>query len=111
MQIGIDSFAAQFHRGFPGDDNGTAPERSHDGASAYDNILALEQLLQRIELADRVGLDVFGIGEHHSREYLDSAPAVILAAAAARTRTIRLTSAVTVLSADDPVRVFQAYAT
>lgn len=112
MQIGIDSFAAQFHRGFPGDaNNSTAPQHGHGGASAEDNILALEQLLQRIELADRVGLDVFGIGEHHRREYLDSAPAVILAAAAARTRTIRLTSAVTVLSADDPVRVFQAYAT
>jgi alkanesulfonate monooxygenase SsuD/methylene tetrahydromethanopterin reductase-like flavin-dependent oxidoreductase (luciferase family) len=62
-------------------------------------------LLERIAHADAVGLDVFGIGEHHRREFLDSAPAVILAAAA-RTRRIRLTSAVTVLSAADPVRVF-----
>jgi len=62
-------------------------------------------------LADEVGLDVFGIGEHHRREFLDSAPTVILAAAAARTRRIRLTSAVTVLSAADPVRVFQEFAT
>src|SRR5438093_3718306 len=62
-------------------------------------------------LAAEVGLDVFGIGEHHRQEYLDSAPALILAAAASRTRRIRLTSAVTVLSAADPVRVFQQFAT
>jgi len=62
-------------------------------------------------LADEVGLDVFGIGEHHRREFLDSAPTVILAAAAVRTRRIRLTSAVTVLSAADLVRVFQEFAT
>jgi probable LLM family oxidoreductase len=68
-------------------------------------------LLEAITLADEVGLDVFGIGEHHRREFLDSAPTVILAAAAARTRRIRLTSAVTVLSAADPVRVFQEFAT
>lgn len=66
---------------------------------------------QEIELADQVGLDVFGIGEHHRREFLDSAPSIILAAAAARTKQIRLTSAVTVLSAADPVRVFQEFAT
>ena len=71
----------------------------------------MHQLLERIEQADRVGLDAFGIGEHHRAEYLDSATAVILAAAAARTKTIRLTSAVTVLSAADPVRVFQQFAT
>jgi probable LLM family oxidoreductase len=71
----------------------------------------LRNLLEEIELADRVGLDVFGIGEHHRPEFLDSAPAVILAAAATRTRRIRLTSAVTVLSAADPVRVFQEFAT
>jgi probable LLM family oxidoreductase len=71
----------------------------------------MSQLLDRIERADQVGLDVFGIGEHHRVEYLDSAPAVILAAAAARTKRIRLTSAVTVLSAADPVRVFQQFAT
>ncbi len=68
-------------------------------------------LLERIEHADQVGLDVFGIGEHHRAEYLDSATTVILAAAAARTKRIRLTSAVTVLSAADPVRVFQEFAT
>ena len=68
-------------------------------------------MLEEIELADQVGLDVFGVGEHHRKEYLASAPAVILAAAAARTKRIRLTSAVTVLSSDDPVRVFQDFAT
>jgi len=62
-------------------------------------------------MADKSGLDVFGIGEHYRKEFLDSAPAIILAAAAARTRRIRLTSAVTVLSAADPVRVFQNFAT
>jgi probable LLM family oxidoreductase len=71
----------------------------------------LAHLLEEVELADRLGLDVFGIGEHHRAEYVVSAPAVVLAAAAARTRRIRLTSAVTVLSSDDPVRVFQAFAT
>lgn len=71
----------------------------------------LDNLLETIELADQVGLDVFGLGEHHRPEYLASAPAVILAAAAARTKNIRLTSAVTVLSSDDPVRVFQDFAT
>lgn len=71
----------------------------------------IRDLLEEIELADQVGLDVFGIGEHHRPEYVSSAPAVILAAAAARTRRIRLTSAVTVLSSDDPVRVFQQFAT
>lgn len=69
------------------------------------------QLLERIELADQVGLDVFGLGEHHRPEYISSAPAVILAAAAARTQRIRLSSAVTVLSSADPVRVFQDFAT
>src|SRR5436305_7530896 len=71
----------------------------------------MHNLLEEIELADQVGLDVFGIGEHHRQEFLDSAPVVILAAAAARTKNIRLTSAVTVLSAADPVRVFQNFAT
>lgn len=98
MQIGIDSFAAA---SLEQDGTGTLL----NGADA------LEQLLTRIEYADQVGLDVFGIGEHHRREYLDSATAVILAAAAARTKRIRLTSAVTVLSAADPVRVFQQFAT
>lgn len=94
MEIGIDSFAAQF-------DN-RANGNSQD---------AVSQLLERIVHADNMGLDVFGIGEHHRKEFLDSAPTLILAAAAARTKRIRLTSAVTVLSAADPVRVFQAFAT
>jgi probable LLM family oxidoreductase len=71
----------------------------------------MRNLLEEIALADEVGLDVFGVGEHHRQEYVASAPAVILAAAAARTRRIRLTSAVTVLGSEDPVRVFQAFAT
>src|SRR5712671_1363773 len=97
MQIGIDSFAAAISD--PATGATLSPvERMHD-------------LLEEIEVADRVGLDVFGIGEHHRAEFLDSAPVVILAAAAARTKNIRLTSAVTVLSAADPVRVFQEFAT
>jgi probable LLM family oxidoreductase len=95
MQIGIDSFAARF-------DEGGLEVRPVD---------RMRELLERIEHADQVGLDVFGIGEHHKREFLDSAPPVILAAAAARTRRIRLTSAVAVLSAADPVRLFQQFAT
>ena len=95
MQIGIDSFAAAY------DDASLAV-----GASDR-----LRNLVEQIEHADQVGLDVFGIGEHHRQEYLDSAPAVILGAAAARTQRIRLTSAVTVLSSADPVRVFQNFAT
>lgn len=97
MEIGIDSFAARFPDPATGDMM-SASER-------------LANLLEEIEIADRVGLDVFGIGEHHRPEFLDSSPAIILAAAAARTKNIRLTSAVTVLSAADPVRVFQAFAT
>ena len=95
MQLGIDSFVAAI----PGDSS------TSSGADA------MRQLLERVERADQVGLDVFGIGEHHRKEFLDSAPAVILAAMAARTKRIRLTSAVTVLSAADPVRVFQQFAT
>jgi probable LLM family oxidoreductase len=71
----------------------------------------LQNLLETIELADQVGLDLFGLGEHHRPDFVSSAPAVILATAAARTKTIRLSSAVTVLSSDDPVRVFQDFAT
>src|ERR1700752_3482276 len=71
----------------------------------------LRDLLEEIELADQLGLDVFGVGEHHRPEFAVSAPAVVLAAAAARTERIRLTSAVSVLSSDDPVRVFQDFAT
>jgi alkanesulfonate monooxygenase SsuD/methylene tetrahydromethanopterin reductase-like flavin-dependent oxidoreductase (luciferase family) len=67
---------------------------------------AFADVIEQIELADRVGLDVFGLGEHHRPDYAVSAPAVALAAAAARTKRIRLTSAVTVLSSDDPVRVY-----
>jgi probable LLM family oxidoreductase len=97
MEIGIDSFAAIL----PDPATGKLP-------SATDR---MADLLEEVEVADRVGLDVFGIGEHHRAEFLDSAPAIILAAAAARTSRIRLTSAVTVLSAADPVRVFQEFAT
>jgi alkanesulfonate monooxygenase SsuD/methylene tetrahydromethanopterin reductase-like flavin-dependent oxidoreductase (luciferase family) len=68
---------------------------------------AFADVIEQIELADRVGLDVFGLGEHHRPDYAVSAPAVALAAAAARTKRIRLTSAVTVLSSDDPVRIYQ----
>src|SRR3712207_3575739 len=71
----------------------------------------MRDLLEEVELAEQVGLDVFGIGEHHRRDFAVAAPAVALAAAAARTNTIHLTSAVTVLSSDDPVRVFQEFAT
>ena len=71
----------------------------------------LRDLLEEIELADQLGLDVFGVGEHHRPDFVVSSPAVVLAAAAARTKRIRLTSAVTVLSSDDPVRVFQDFAT
>jgi probable LLM family oxidoreductase len=71
----------------------------------------LRDLVEEVELAEQVGLDVYGLGEHHRPDYAASAPAVVLAAAAARTQRIRLTSAVTVLSSDDPVRVFQQFAT
>jgi probable LLM family oxidoreductase len=96
MEIGIDSFAAK--------DN-------NEAYNAINNKNAVAQLLERIKHADTSGLDVFGIGEHHRREFLDSAPTMILAAAAAQTSRIKLTSAVTVLSAADPVRVFQNFAT
>ena len=97
MEVGIDSFAAFMHEGSDG-----------EKSSASD---AMQRLLERIEHADQAGLDVFGLGEHHRSEFLDSAASNILAAAASRTRRIRLTSAVTVLSAADPVRVFQNFAT
>src|SRR5262249_8952621 len=97
MEIGIDSFVAATID--PAAGQAIAPERH------------LSELIEAITVADEVGLGVFGIGEHHRREFLDSAPTVILAAAAVRTRRIRLTSAVTVLSAADPVRVFQEFAT
>lgn len=94
MEIGIDSFASAMY-----------------GTHTLTSVNAMEQLLDRIAFADETGLDVFGIGEHHKKEFLDSATAVILAAAAARTKRIRLTSAVTVLSTADPVRVYQNFAT
>ncbi len=97
MQIGIDSFVA--NAADPGSGVAITPAQR------------MKNLLAEIELADAVGLDHFGLGEHHREDFLDSAPAVILAAAAARTSKIRLTSAVTVLSAADPVRVFQEFAT
>src|SRR6201990_1316893 len=71
----------------------------------------IRDLIEEIELADQVGLDVFGVGEHHRPDFVVSAPAVVLAAAASRTRRIRLTSAVSVISSDDPIRVFQDFAT
>jgi len=81
------------------------------GSRAFSPHQRLRNLMEEIELADQVGLDVFGLGEHHRPDYAASAPAVALAAAAARTKSIRLTSAVSVLSSDDPVRVFQQFAT
>jgi probable LLM family oxidoreductase len=97
MEIGIDSFV----------------ENTSDPVSgvAVSPAERVQDLLEEIVLADQAGLDVYGIGEHHRQEYVSSAPAILLAAAAARTRRIRLTSAVTVLSSDDPVRVFQDFAT
>jgi probable LLM family oxidoreductase len=97
MQIGIDSFAAAISDPVTG--------------ATLAPVERMRHLIEEMELADQVGLDSFGIGEHHREEFLDSAPAVILAAAASRTKNIRLTSAVTVLSAADPVRVFQEFAT
>ncbi len=96
MEIGVDSFATAI-----------APP----GNPVQEPSRLLGDLLSEIRVADQVGLDVFGIGEHHRKEFLDSAPAVILAAAAATTERIRLSSAVTVLSAVDPVRVFEQFAT
>jgi probable LLM family oxidoreductase len=97
MEIGIDSFAGAMNTG-----------TSDRGAA---NVRSMHNLLDRMELADKCGFHVFGIGEHHREEFLDAAPTMILAAAAARTKSIKLTSAVTVLSAADPVRVFQQFAT
>ncbi|THF87090.1 LLM class flavin-dependent oxidoreductase [Deinococcus sp. KSM4-11] len=97
MQIGIDSFAAVVSDPVTGITL-SASQR-------------LKNLIEEIVTADQAGVDSFGVGEHHRQEYLDSAPSVILAAAASRTERIRLTSAVTVLSAADPVRVFQEFAT
>ena len=95
MQIGIDSFALAY-------------DDASLGLAPADH---MRNLIDQIEYADQVGLDVFGVGEHHRREFLDSAAPVILGAAAGRTKRIRLTSAVAVLSAIDPVRLFQSFAT
>ncbi len=97
MQIGIDSFVTS---SLPQDEWGTRGDEQR-----------VRELLEEIELADCVGLDTYGIGEHHRPEFIASAPAVLLAAAAARTKRIRLASAVNVLSSDDPIRIFQQFAT
>jgi probable LLM family oxidoreductase len=97
MEIGLDSFVATLADPVTG--------------VLVDPVVRLRNPLEEVELADSVGLDLFGIGEHHREEFLDSAPVVLLAAAAARTKRIRLASAVVVLSAADPVRVFQEFAT
>ena len=91
MEIGIDSFA--------------------DKREGANSVQAINNVIERIVFADKVGLNTFGIGEHHRKEFLDSAPFMILSAAAARTKNIKLISAVTVLSAADPVRVFQNLST
>ena len=97
MEIGVYTFA----------------ERTPDARTGH--LVSAEQrlrdLMEEIELADQLGLDIFGVGEHHRPDFVVSSPAVVLAAAATRTKRIRLTSAVTVLSSDDPVRVFQDFAT
>jgi probable LLM family oxidoreductase len=98
MELGIYTFA----------DRSPSPDSSLESLSSSQR---LQNLMEEIELADQVGLDVFGVGEHHRPDYVVSTPAVVLAAASTRTKRIRLTSAVTVLSSDDPVRVFQEFAT
>jgi probable LLM family oxidoreductase len=97
MELGLYTFAEMT----PDPATGKAPDPAQ----------RLRNLLEEVELADRLGLDVFGVGEHHRPEFAVSAPAVVLAAAAARTRRIRLTSAVSVISSDDPVRVFEEFST
>ncbi len=97
MQIGIDTFVEVI---------------GQSGRSAGQlGAERVREMLEEVELADRVGLDIYAIGEHHREEYIASAPAILLAAAAARTKDIRLSSAVTVLSSEDPVRIFQQFAT
>src|SRR5690554_4810119 len=85
------------------------PEHLTGGAVSTNQ--RIEELIEEIKLADQLGLDVFGVGEHHRPDYAISSPAIILAAAAAVTSKIKLSSAVTVLSSDDPVRVYQDFAT
>lgn len=97
MQIGIDSFAST---------------QTADGlADITQHPIVMAQLLERIEVADKAGIHFFGVGEHHRADFLDAAPSMILAAAAAKTQQIKLSSAVTVLATADPVRIFQQYAT
>ena len=95
MELGLYTFA----------DMDPALARGPEGARR------LQNLLEEIELADQVGLDVFGVGEHHRPEYAVSSPSTVLAAAAVKTKSIRLTSAVSVISSDDPVRLYQQFAT
>src|SRR4051812_26618591 len=95
MEIGIDSFAARF---------------TENRIQSLEDVDAITQLLERIKYADEQGVDSFGIGEHHRKGVLDSAPPVILSAAVTQAKQIRLTRAVTVLGADDPVRVFLNFA-
>ena len=97
MEIGISTFVE------------TTPDVKTGALKSHAERLA--EVVEEMELADQVGLDVYGIGEHHRQDYAASSPAVLLAAGAARTKRIRLTSAVTVLSSDDPVRVYQDFAT
>ena len=97
IQIGIDSFAKKYD------------ENQNNNRSDDERVVS--ELIERIEFADNVGINVFGVGEHHRKEFLDSAPHILLSAAASKTSKIILTSAVTVLSAIDPVRLFQNYAT
>ena len=97
MEIGVDSFAKK--------------TQTNEGGTVQDDARAMSELIERVVHADKVGLDVFGLGEHHREEFLDSAAHNILSAAAAKTENIRLTSAVAVISAMDPVRLFQNYAT
>ena len=97
MEIGIDSFAKK--------------TLTNEGGTVDDDAKAMSELIERIVHADKVGIDVFGLGEHHREEFLDSAAHNILSAAASKTDNIRLTSAVAVISAMDPVRLFQNYST
>src|ERR1700712_1333768 len=97
MEIGVYTFA-----------DITADPLTGKMISAHERV---SNLIEEVELAEQVGLDIFAVGEHHRPDYIASSPAVILGAAAARTKKIKLSSAVTVLSSDDPVRVFQSFAT
>lgn len=97
MEIGITTFVE------------TTPDVKTGNILSHDE--RIRNVIEEIVLADEVGLDVFGVGEHHRKDYAASAPAIILAAAASKTKRIRLTSAVTVLSSDDPVRVYQQFST